>query len=299
MRSAPIVHQHPSPIPRRRPKPAASIGLVLCCVVVLGLSACATGDATDARRGESADARKTPNVVAAQATEVARRIRPGTPVATATPRPVPTSVESLVISLSLGPGNVPRDQYAAVPTDAGTIYVTALLHHLHAGDTITAEWVTAAGVQVNASSAPSPGDGDQAWIALPLNVGGLAPGDYAAFVSVDGRQLDSIVFRLLSAGSLAQVLPPLPDNPAVTEGGGPNATGQATGPAIEPINNPDSGDVGAGEGGDPGGDVPGEGAPIEPIETFVPVEPAPADAGIGEIVDPAPAVSADLPTETP
>lgn len=263
-------------------------------MLALVLSACASGDATDARQGETSDARRTPNVVALQATEVARHIRPGTPVATATPRPVPTSVESLVITLSLGPGNVPRDQYAAVPADAGTLYVTALLHHLHAGDTISAEWVTSAGAQITTSSAPSPGDGDQAWVALPLNVGGLAPGDYAAFVTVNDRQLDSIVFRLLSAGSLAQVLPPLPDNPAVTEGGGPNATGQPTGPAIEPINNPAPSDVGAGEGGDAGGDVPGEGAPIEPVETFGAGEPAgdivqpePIDTGGSDIVDPA------------
>ena len=288
MHSAPTVRQRPSSTPPRKPRSIAAGGVCLVIVVLLGLSACASGDATDAKRGESADAQRTPNVVAVQATEVARQIRPGTPVATATPRPVPTSLESLVLTMSLGPGNVPRDQYAAVPADAGTIYVTALLHHLHAGDTITAEWVTSAGAQVNTSSAPSPGDGDQAWIALPLNVGGLAPGDYAAFVSVEGRQLDSIVFRLLSAGSLAQVLPPLPDNPADTEGGGPNATGQATGPPIEPVNNPDPANVGAGEGGDISGDVPGEGAPIEPVDT-----------GAGEVIDPAPAEDVPPQTETP
>ncbi len=288
MHSAPTVHRRPSSIPPRKSRSTAAGGVCLVIVVLMGLSACASGDATDAKRGENADAQKTPNVVAVQATEVARQIRSGTPAATATPRPVPTSLESLVLTLSLGPGNVPRDQYAAVPTDAGTIYVTALLHHLHAGDAITAEWVTSAGVQVNTSSAPSPGDGDQAWIALPLNVGGLAPGDYAAFVSVDGQQLDSIVFRLLSAGSLAQVLPPLPDNPAVTEGGGPNATGQATGPAIEPVNNPDPGNVGAGEGGDTSGNVSGEGAPIEPVDT-----------GAGDVVDPAPAGDVPQQTETP
>jgi len=219
-----------------------------------------------------------------QATRISERFNPATPGATPgiTPTPIPpaTSLEALVIALDLGPGNAPREQYAAVPANATTVYADALLHNLRAGQTVTTEWIDVNGNQVAASESAVAADAAQGWVALPLRLAGsLAPGDYAAFVGIDGRPLDSIVFRVLPPGSGAQALGPLPANPEMTEGGfqmGPGPVG--TGQPIQPVDGIDT-------------IQPVDDAYVEPIDGG---NPAPID-GVADPVD-APIIYV---TETP
>jgi hypothetical protein len=253
----------PRPPRSRPPRPAGLALLAALALALAALTACSSGDVDDARRGAAADRSGTPGLAAVQATRVAQQFKPATPATTpdpatdstqaptANPDLPPTTLEALVVTLDLGPGNAPREQYASVPADAGTVFADALLHNLRAGQTVTAEWISANGASLGASQAEIPADMPQAWVALPLQLGGaVPPGDYAAFISVDGRSLNSIVFRVTSPGSGAQVLAPLPANPQVTEGGYEPGRDDPDGP-------PDAED----DAGDGEGD-----APIEPIE---------------------------------
>lgn len=216
-------------------RPSCRLSLGTTAVVLLAmLGACASGDIEDARRGAAVDLDATPDLAAEQATHTAQLFKPGTPGPTEAARR-PTTLEALVITLDLGPGNAPRDQYSGVPSSAGTVYADALLRNLRGGQIVSVEWVSESGILISSSSIEVGADAAQAWVAMPLQLGGLTPGDYAAFINVDDTALNSIVFRVSAPGSAAQVLNPLPANPQVSEEDDTAGSSQPeNGGAIEP-----------------------------------------------------------------
>lgn len=273
MPSVPTVPQpnHPRTTPRlsqfwghvRLPAPVRPRSLLVAFATMIGLIAltgCASGNVNEARRGAAADLEGTPTLAQLQATRVAQQFKPATPVGTPDTRPMPT-IEALVITLGLAPGNAPREQYAAVPADAPTVYADALMHDLRGGQTVTAEWVNASGNLIATSEASVPNDAAQAWVALPMQLAGsVPPGDYAVFVDVDGHLIDSLVFRVASPGT-AQVLAPLPSNPQITDG------------------DPSGSGGGSADDGEPPIEPAGDGAPVEEGDGET-IESAPDDGSV-------------------
>jgi len=197
----------------------------LALVLVLLLAACASGDAQDARRGQREDVAAGATVPALQATYTAQRFFPSTPTPVPT-RPPAATLSSLVLTLGLGAGDEPTDEYAAVPTTAGTAFAGALVNGLQPGQVVSAAWTNADGLVVSTSRFDVTAAADRRWVPLPLYLdGALAPGDYAVHVYVDERPLNSLVFRLLPAGSQPQRLADLPPADQVRiQSGGPNQT---------------------------------------------------------------------------
>jgi len=232
MRSARIV---PPARPVKRPRLLATGGGGgSLLVIVFLLAACAGGDAQDARRGQREDAAAGATVPALQATFTAQRYFPPTPTPAPT-RPPATSLSSLVLTLGLGAGDEPTDEYAGVPTTAGTAFAGALLHGLQPGQIVSAAWTNADGAVVTTSRFDVTAAADRRWVPLPLYLdGGLPPGDYAVHVYVDERPLNSLVFRLLPAGSEPQRLADLPPADQIRiQLGGPNQTPTTGGDQVD------------------------------------------------------------------
>lgn len=179
------------------------------------LAGCAGGTVNEARLGQARDAEVTPRLDQQQATFTAAEFFPPTPTPTPVPPPPPT-VESLVVTLSVGAGDVPQGSFASVPSDAGTVFAGALLNGLQAGQEIEAVWTDMFGNEVGTSRVAVEVDAGQQWVALPLRIGGLPPGDYAVYLFGQDRRLASLVFVVGPPGSGAQQFPPPPDNPQVS-----------------------------------------------------------------------------------
>ena len=215
------------PVPRAEPPnllPTARRAAIPLVLLLL-LAGCASGEASDARRGQRQDAAEPATLLERQATFTARAYFP--PTATPAPTRSPAStLASLVLTLGLGPGNEPTEEYASVPTDAGTAYAGALLHNLLPGQVVSAAWTNADGAVVASSHYDVTAAADRQWVPLPLYLdGGLPPGEYAVYVFADERPLDSLVFRLLPAGSAPQRLADLPPADQIRiRLGGPNQT---------------------------------------------------------------------------
>lgn len=265
------------------------VGVLILFLCLALLAGCASGTATDARRGQRQDTAEEANLPAQQATFTAQEYFPPTPTPLPTRPPAP-ALASLVIALALGAGNEPVDEYAAVPTNAGTIYASARLDGLRAGQVVSASWTDANNTVVATSRFDIPAGADRDWVALPLALdGSLAPGDYAVYLFADDRPLNSLVFRLLPAGSAPQRLADLPPadqiqirlaEPTPTPGGPATSWPPAAEDGQAPI-------------------VPNDPAQSQPVDPFQPVDPSqpvdpaqPADPG-------APVDPGAPPTESP
>lgn len=184
--------------------------------VLLVLAGCGGGSVNEARLGAARDAVASPRLDQQEATSTAREFFPPTP--TPGPElPPPPTLESLVVTLGIGAGDSPQQNLASIPADTGTVYASAQLLGLVAGQRIDAVWTDAVSNEVGRSEQSVVANAGQQWVSLPLAVNGrLAPGDYAVYLFADGRRLGSVVFVVAPAGSVAQEFPPPPDNPRVS-----------------------------------------------------------------------------------
>ena len=276
---------HPVAFPaERRALTALCSGLLLLVV----LTACASGSAEEARLGQARDAATDPDLPRQQATRTAERFFPKTPTPTPAPPPLPTVAE-LVMTVGFG-GDAPQGRYASVPADAGTVYAAALLNGVHDGQVVAASWVDAVGGTVNTSRVEIEADAGQRWVGLPLDLNGaLAPGEYAVYLFVGERRLGSLLFQITPAGSGPQMLSDLPANPVMDRGGPgevPNQGGRS-GAGEDQNRRGGQGNQGNqdGQGVDPNGQDPLYGEQAPPQDQWS-QEPAPVivDQGAGQWV---------------
>ncbi len=204
------------------------------------LTGCATGSAEDARRGERRQATRGVLLPQEQATANAQRFSPGTvtPVPTIPPAVV---LESFLLTLNVDGSGAPQGAYGGIPADAGRVYAAALLHHLQPGQQVTATLRLPDDTVLLSSSFEVTAATERAWIALPLDMNGtLAPGDYALWLSVDERTLNSLVVQVTGFGTSPRQLTEgsSAGQPARPEDGGfsdPSQDVPSGGPTIEPI----------------------------------------------------------------
>ncbi len=263
MRSAPTARRWPAterlplgslPAPdrcRRARRFTAALPLIVL------LAGCGGGSVNDARLGAARDAQAPPRLDQQEATSTAAEYFPPTP--TPPPHlPPPPTLDTLEVALSVGPGDVPQQNLASVPADAGTVYASALLSELVAGQRIDAVWTDAFSNEVGRSQQTVTGNAGQQWIALPLAMNGqLAAGEYAVYLFADGRRLGSVVFVVAPPGSVAQEFPPPPENPRVSvqptaapvdQGGQPrDQNGGVTNPTANGVQESSLGDPNAGQ----------------------------------------------------
>jgi hypothetical protein len=186
----------------------AGIGLVLV------LAACNTGSMNEARRSQEYDVEvEAQQVAAQQATRTAAAFGEGT----ATPDPggiLAPSVETLVMTLGVNPDGSPSGSYLSLPVDAGTVYASALLGNVQAGQRAVAIFTDAAGNQVGSAETEMTANAASQWLVAPLNMGNTTgPGEYAVYLYSGGHQIASLAFSITGAGSGAQLLPDPPANP--------------------------------------------------------------------------------------
>ena len=264
MRSARTDHRGKSADRSRIGRGARRASPLLACLFLFLLAACASGDAPDARRGQREEAAAGDNLAVQQATFTAQRYFPPTPTPGPTRTPAAT-LSSLVLTIGLGAGDEPTDEYAAVPTTAGTAYAGALLHGLQPGQVVSAAWTDAVNTVVATSRFDVTAPIERGWIPLPLYLdGALPPGDYAVHVYVDERPLNSLVFRLSPPGSQPQRLADLPPVDQVRiRSGGPNQTPTSGETEWDPDGQPTDGGQGPVEGQPPLDGQPVDGQPLE------------------------------------
>jgi len=186
-------------------------------LVIPGLvfAACSTGTVNDARVGQSRDAEASPRLDQQQSTKIAGEFFPPTPSPPPVPPP-PPSLESLVITLNVGAGDVPQGSFGSVPANAGTIYATALLTELVPGQVIEAVLMDMLGNELGQARINIAVAAGQQWVALPFDMDGSLPaGDYAVYLFGQDRRLGSVVFVVAPPGSVAQEFGPPPENPQV------------------------------------------------------------------------------------
>jgi hypothetical protein len=187
--------------------------LLVTVATALVLAGCNTGSMQDARQSQEFDKAETPQLSAQQATRTAETFF--SPTATpAVPTVVPPKLESLVITLGVGPDGAPSGSYLSVPTDAGTAYAAGRLRDVRAGQVVAATWTDSFGNIMGNYQIELTADTAAQWVSVPLQLtGALASGDYAVYLFGDGRQLGSLAFTITGPGSGAQLLPDLPANP--------------------------------------------------------------------------------------
>ncbi len=187
--------------------------------LLLTITACSSGAAEDARRGQERDAEVTPILPADQATRTAQRFFSPTPTPSPAPPPIPT-LGSLSLTLGTDGSGGPQGNYASLPSDAGTAYVSALLYDVSEDQVVTAEWIDAYGARIDAPQVEIGRDADQSWISVPLSLNGsLPPGEYVVYLFANERRLGSVVFSLTPPGSGPQLFADLPPNPQADRGG--------------------------------------------------------------------------------
>jgi hypothetical protein len=72
----------------------------------------------------------------------------------------------------------------------------AELHGLSAGQTATAVWTTSDGFEVFRSTVGIDRSLDAAWVPFRWDINGVGSGQYAVYIYVDDRFLNSLVFRI-------------------------------------------------------------------------------------------------------
>lgn len=194
----------------RNPGPLPALIAMLAIVIVL--AGCNTGSMTEARRSQQFDAGEEARLTDKQATRTAETFF--APTATPTPsEPLPPTMESLVVTLGVGPDGAPSGSYLSVPTDAGVVYAAGLLRNVQAGQVVTAAWTDAFGNVYGTFEVELTADAASQWVVMPMQIGGATPGEFAVYFYGGGHQIGSLAFTITGAGSGAQLLPDPPANP--------------------------------------------------------------------------------------
>jgi hypothetical protein len=188
------------------------------------LAGCNNGSMNEARQSQEFDAAETPQLAAQQSTWTAKSFfaPTGTPPP---PTPLPPTLESLVITLGVGPDGAPSGSYLSIPTDAGTAYAAGRLRDVHAGQKVAATWTDAFGNIVGSFEVAITANAAEQWVAVPLQLSGsMGVGEYAVYLFGGGRQLGSLAFTITGPGSGAQLLPDPPANPQARSTAAPQPT---------------------------------------------------------------------------
>lgn len=196
----------------RWPDRGAVPALIVMLAIVVLLAGCNTGSMTEARRSQRSDEAAEARLSAQQATRTAETFF----AATSTPSPsapLPPTLETLVVTLGVGPDGAPSGSYLSVPTDAGVVYAAGLLRNIRDGQEVTAAWTDAYGNVYGTYEVAFTADASAQWVTVPMQVGGATSGEYAVYFYGGGHQLGSLAFTVSGAGSGAQLLPDLPANP--------------------------------------------------------------------------------------
>lgn len=242
---------------------------VAVVAVLLLLAACNTGNARDARRGQSRDLQTPVVMPLEQATQLAKVYFPPTPSPKPT-EPLPAYASAVAITMAINGDASPQGAFASVPTNAAALYVATKIHGATPGQPVSAVWINANGNQIAETSATIPGRSDPEWVALPLGLDPtMNPGPYGVWVFVGARRVASVSFELTAPGNAPQIFSDLPENPEIAP---PTNTPE---PKKEKKKDENSD---SGEGGDQAtegdGQAPAEGE-VSLEEGVLPEEPAP------------------------
>ncbi len=189
-----------------------AIGATVAILLML-LAGCNAGGVNEARLDQQRDAEETPQMAVQQATRIAQRYFPATPAASPPPS-LPPVVGMLAVTLAANGDGSPQGSYASVPTDAGTVLVSARLDDASAGQSIAAVWTDAFGNEIGRSDQELTADAAVQWVALPLQLSaGVAPGPYGVWLFADDNRIASLGFGLTAPGTAPQLYPDLPTNP--------------------------------------------------------------------------------------
>jgi hypothetical protein len=179
---------------RRLPRVRRALsGFWALAVLGLTLAGCATGQMDEARIAETREATRGAILDDVQATNVVKEFFKPTATPLPTSTPVPT-LATLTLSTQLGSNNQPVNEVGSVRQGA-RVYAVAEIHDLREGQTVTAVWTTEDGGEVGRSDVSVDRSLGAAWVPLEwtANVGF---GNYAVYVYVDDRLLNSLVFRV-------------------------------------------------------------------------------------------------------
>ena len=179
-----------SRLPRFR---RAFSGFWALAVLGLTLAGCATGQVEEARDAETREASRGAILDDVQATNVVKEFFKPTATPLPTNTPLPT-LATLTLATSIGANNQPANEVGSV-RQGGVVYAVAEIHNLREGQTVIAVWTTADGGEVGRSEVGVDRSLNAAWVPLEwtANVGF---GDYAVYLYVDDRLLNSLVFRV-------------------------------------------------------------------------------------------------------
>jgi hypothetical protein len=79
---------------------------------------------------------------------------------------------------------------------SSTAYAAAHLHDLIKGETVAAVIGTIDGGEYSRSEQTIEENANDRWLAFPLSLSGLSPGEYAVYIYVNGVPLNSLVFQV-------------------------------------------------------------------------------------------------------
>jgi len=162
-------------------------------VLILTLAGCATGSADEAHIAETREATQGAVLPEVQATNIVKEFfKPtSTPLPTMTPAP---TLATLTLATQIGSDNRPLNEPGSVP-QGSQVYAVAELHDLSEGQTVTAVWTTSSGGEVGRSQVPVDRSLSATWVPLQW-VANVGYGNYAVYIYVDDKLLNSLVFTV-------------------------------------------------------------------------------------------------------
>lgn len=105
-------------------------------------------------------------------------------------------VGRLVLATGIDEREAPKDDRSALPAGVPAVYLAAELNHLRHGTTLVAVW-RQDGAEVARTERVVLEDGrGPRWFALPFQMQPLSSGRYAVELLVNGRPIDSLVFKI-------------------------------------------------------------------------------------------------------
>jgi hypothetical protein len=166
--------------------------MLLALLMVSVLASCATGNKREASFYESRDATVQSQMPEVQATTTARFFG-GTPTAIATYPPVPALAE-LTLATSVGGDGSPQNRVK--DASGGTLYVSARIRNIVAGEVYTAVWGRPDGTEIERVDKTAGSSGNIGWISFDWpSAGSQGPGEYAVFIYSGSNMLGSVVFN--------------------------------------------------------------------------------------------------------
>ncbi len=166
--------------------------MLLALLMVSVLASCATGNKREASFYESRDATVQSQMPEVQATTTARFFG-GTPTAIATYPPVPALAE-LTLATSVGGDGSPQNRVKNA--SGGTLYVSARIRNIVAGEVYTAVWGRPDGTEIERVDKTAGSSGNIGWISFDWpSAGSQGPGEYAVFIYSGSNMLGSVVFN--------------------------------------------------------------------------------------------------------